>query len=61
MIERLTIFGATGDLTGRYLLPGLAALDAGGLLPDRFELTCASREDWTTDQFQGWAANQLCR
>ena len=26
MIERLAIFGATGDLTARYLLPGLAAL-----------------------------------
>ena len=32
MIERLAIFGATGDLTGRYLLPGLAALRAGGYL-----------------------------
>jgi len=27
MIERLAIFGATGDLTARYLLPGLAALE----------------------------------
>ena len=45
MIERLTIFGATGDLTARYLLPGLAALQAGGHISDRFELTCASRED----------------
>ena len=28
MIDRLAIFGATGDLTARYLLPGLAALQA---------------------------------
>ena len=61
MIERLTIFGGTGDLTARYLLPGLAALYAGGYISDRLELTCASREDWTTEHFQGWAANQLDR
>jgi glucose-6-phosphate 1-dehydrogenase len=30
MIERLAIFGATGDLTARYLLPGLTALQAAG-------------------------------
>src|SRR5262245_20554918 len=61
MIERLTIFGATGDLTARYLLPGLAALHAGGYIGDSLDLTCASREDWTTEQFQNWAANQLDR
>jgi glucose-6-phosphate 1-dehydrogenase len=30
MINRLAIFGATGDLTGRYLLPALASLRASG-------------------------------
>jgi glucose-6-phosphate 1-dehydrogenase len=39
MIDRLTIFGATGDLTARYLLPGLAALRAAGLLSERFTMT----------------------
>jgi glucose-6-phosphate 1-dehydrogenase len=61
MIDRLAIFGATGDLTARYLLPGLAALRAGGHLDDRFELTCAGREDWDSAQFQNWAAAQLDR
>src|SRR5262245_1140512 len=61
MIERLTIFGASGDLTARYLLPGLAALYAGGHIANGLELTCASREDWTTEEFQSWAANQLDR
>jgi glucose-6-phosphate 1-dehydrogenase len=61
VIERLTIFGATGDLTARYLLPGLAALYAAGHIDDRLELTCASREDWTTDQYRDWVANQLDR
>jgi glucose-6-phosphate 1-dehydrogenase len=61
MIERLTIFGATGDLTARYLLPGLAALYSAGHISDGLELTCASREDWTTEQFRNWAGNQLDR
>jgi glucose-6-phosphate 1-dehydrogenase len=61
MIDRLAIFGATGDLTARYLLPGLAALRAGGHLGDRFELVCAGREDWDSAQFRNWAAAQLDR
>ena len=30
MIDRLVIFGATGDLTARFLLEGIAALRAAG-------------------------------
>src|SRR3974377_1347867 len=56
IIERLVVFGATGDLTGRYLLPGLAALRAGGHLGDRFRLVAAGRGDWTDDQFCEHAA-----
>ncbi|MBO0708201.1 MAG: glucose-6-phosphate dehydrogenase [Candidatus Dormibacteraeota bacterium] len=61
MIDRLVIFGATGDLTGRYLLPGLAALAAGGRLPSGFQLIGASREDWTDDEFRRWARERLSR
>ena len=61
MIERLAIFGATGDLTGRYLLPGLAALRAGGYLGDGFRLIAAGREDWTGDRFREHAAGWLKR
>ena len=61
MIDRLVIFGATGDLTARYLLPGLAALRSAGLLSDRFRLTGAGREDWDDEQFRSWAAAQLER
>ena len=32
MIQRLAILRATGDLTARYLLPGLAALRAAGVV-----------------------------
>jgi glucose-6-phosphate 1-dehydrogenase len=59
MIDRLAIFGATGDLSARYLLPGLAALRAAGHLGDQFQLTCAGREDWDSERFRRWAATQL--
>ena len=61
MIHRLVVFGGTGDLTGRYLLPGLAAVRARGHLSEGFELVGASREDWDDEQFRGWAAGWLQR
>lgn len=61
MIERLIILGATGDLTGRYLLPGLAALRAAGHLGDAFELVAVGRQSWSDEVFRQWAANQLDR
>jgi glucose-6-phosphate 1-dehydrogenase len=61
VIERLVIFGGTGDLTGRYLLPALAALLARGHLSEGFELVGASREDWDDAQFRSWAAAWLER
>jgi glucose-6-phosphate 1-dehydrogenase len=59
VIDRLVIFGATGDLTARYLLPGLAALQAAGMLGEQFRLTGSGREDWDTEQFRRWAGAQL--
>jgi glucose-6-phosphate 1-dehydrogenase len=61
MIKRLVIFGATGDLTARYLLPGIAALHDAGLLPEGFALTCSGREDWDDDRYRDWATSQLDR
>jgi glucose-6-phosphate 1-dehydrogenase len=61
MIKRLVIFGATGDLTARYLLPGIAALSAAIHLPGGFRLTGAGREDWDGEQFRQWASTQLDR
>ena len=61
MIDRLTIFGATGDLTARFLLPALGTLCAEGYLPDGFQLTCAGREEQSTDHYQRWALDQLDR
>ena len=61
MIGKLLIFGATGDLTARFLLPGVGALMAAGMLPDGFEMICAGRDDWNDGQFRAWAADQLAR
>ena len=59
LITRLVVLGGTGDLMGRYLLPGLAALQAAGHLGDRFQLVGASREDWDDEHFRNWAARWL--
>jgi glucose-6-phosphate 1-dehydrogenase len=59
MIERLVLLGATGDLTARYLLPGLAALRSGGHIGDGFRLIGVGREDWRDDEFRNWASAQL--
>jgi glucose-6-phosphate 1-dehydrogenase len=61
VIDRLVIFGGTGDLTGRYLFPGLAALQDRGHLSARFELVGASREGWDDEHFRSWAAGWLER
>src|SRR5262245_10104285 len=61
MIDRLVLFGANGDLSARYLLPGLTALQAAELLPPTFQLVAAGRHDWSDAEFQRWAAEQLSR
>src|SRR5262249_6510446 len=61
MIDKLAIFGATGDLTARYLLPALASLRASGQLSENFQLIAVDREDWSNDDFLKWADEQLGR
>lgn len=61
MINRLVIFGATGDLSARYLLPALAALRAAGELGDHFQLTGASRGEWDSERYRDWVTAQIDR
>ena len=61
MIEHLAILGASGDLTGRYLLPALARLSERGALPPRFRVTGLARNDWTEEAYRAWAAEWLER
>jgi glucose-6-phosphate 1-dehydrogenase len=48
----LVIFGATGDLAHRKLLPGLYNLAHEGALPERFELIGIGRRDKEHDDFR---------
>jgi glucose-6-phosphate 1-dehydrogenase len=51
----LVLFGATGDLARRKLLPGLFHLGEAGLLPERYRIVCISREALTDDEFRAFA------
>ena len=48
----IVIFGATGDLTRRELLPSLFELFRKALLPERFAIIGVAREQWTDDHFR---------
>jgi glucose-6-phosphate 1-dehydrogenase len=59
MIEKLLLFGATGDLVGRFLLPALAELYDEGKLPGGFRVVGAAREDWDDEAFRRHVARRL--
>ncbi|GEM_PF-706 len=48
----VALFGATGDLTQRKLIPALYNLAREGFLPAGFTVIGVSRRDWTDDQFR---------
>jgi glucose-6-phosphate 1-dehydrogenase len=53
------IFGATGDLSRRKLLPSLYNLAVQELLPERFTLVGAAREELSREQFQALAETAI--
>lgn len=59
MIERMVLFGASGDLTGRLLMPAVAQLVEAGLLPSRFTIMGSARTDWSTDDFRHHIFSEL--
>jgi len=48
----LVLFGASGDLVRRKLIPALYRLCVEGLLPDRFSVIGVSRRDWDDTVFR---------
>ncbi|MGH3028219.1 MAG: glucose-6-phosphate dehydrogenase, partial [Gaiellaceae bacterium] len=48
----LTIFGASGDLTQRKVMPALYALAFRHLLPESFGVVGVSRTEMTADEFR---------
>ena len=59
MIERMVLFGASGDLTSRLLLPAVAQLAEDELLPDGLALVGSDITDWSTDDFREHIAGKL--
>ena len=48
----LVIFGASGDLAKRKLLPAIYNLAHEGALPERFNLIGCARSEWSDDEFR---------
>jgi glucose-6-phosphate 1-dehydrogenase len=48
----LVIFGASGDLTKRKLIPALYALEVQNLLPEKFAIVGASRSEMSDENFR---------
>ncbi len=59
MIGRLLLFGATGDLAGRYLFPALASLFAEERLREGFSVTGAARESLDEGAFRRQVEERL--
>jgi glucose-6-phosphate 1-dehydrogenase len=57
----LVIFGATGDLAHRKLLPALYNLAHDGALPERFELIGVARRDQAHEDFRAMARQSIER
>ena len=55
----MVIFGASGDLTSRKLIPGLYELYGRGLLPDRFAVLGAGRTAMSDEQFRTAMADAM--
>ncbi len=57
----LVIFGGTGDLAHRKLLPALYNLAHEGALPERFELIGVARREQEHDDFREMARESIQR
>ncbi len=52
MIGRIVLFGASGDLASRLLMPAIAQLAEAGLLPPGFTVLGSANTDWSTEDFR---------
>jgi len=58
--DAIVLFGATGDLARRMLLPSLYFLDADGFLPKACRIVATARADLTTEAFLEQTRKALC-
>jgi glucose-6-phosphate 1-dehydrogenase len=59
MIERMVLFGASGDLTSRLLMPAVAQLAEAGFLPPGFTIAGSANTNWSTEDFRQHIAGEL--
>ena len=57
----LVIFGATGDLAHRKLLPAIYNLAHEGALPERFNLIAVSRSEMENDEYRRLARESIAK
>ncbi len=50
--QAIVVFGASGDLTKRKILPALFNLFADDLLPDKFAIVGYARSEWSEEDFR---------
>jgi glucose-6-phosphate 1-dehydrogenase len=55
----LVIFGASGDLAKRKLMPAIYNLAHEGALPERFNLIGCARSEWSHDEFRDVAREAI--
>src|SRR5436189_6399467 len=55
----VVIFGASGDLAKRKLLPAIYNLAHEGALPERFNLIGCARSEWSDDEFREVAKDAI--
>ncbi len=58
-VGKMLLFGATGDLAQRMLLPSLYNLHADGLLPDGLTITGSARTEHDDKDYQDFARDAL--
>ena len=58
-VGKLLLFGATGDLAQRMLLPSLYGLHADGLLPEGLTITGTARSENTDESYRKFAKEAL--
>ena len=57
--DTLLLFGATGDLSVRYLFPSLVHLQRDRLLPPGFQVVAVGRQEHDDEGFRLWLEAQL--
>ena len=59
MIKRMILFGASGDLTSRLLMPAVAQLAEAELLPRPFTIVGSATRKWSSEEFRQHIAGAL--